>query len=65
MQFHEFLGQVQNRAQLSSLADAEIAVRATLTTLAERLAGGEPKDLASQLPEPLGQYLVWEGAAEP
>lgn len=65
MQFHEFLGQVQNRAHLSSLADAEIAVRATLTTLAERLAGGEPKDLASQLPEPLGQYLVWEGADEP
>ncbi len=49
MQFHEFLGQVQNRARLSSLGDADMITRATLTTLRERLAGGEPKDLASRL----------------
>jgi len=64
MQYHDFLGQVQNRARLSSTADAEIATRATLTTLAERLAGGEPKDLASQLPEPLDQYLTGAGAGK-
>lgn len=62
MQYHDFLGQVQNRAQLSSTAAAEMATKATLETLAERLAGGEPKDLAAQLPEPLKQYLQWEGA---
>jgi uncharacterized protein (DUF2267 family) len=57
MQFHEFLGQVQNRARLSSLGDAETATRATLETLRERLAGGEPKDVAAQLPTEIAKYF--------
>jgi uncharacterized protein (DUF2267 family) len=57
MQFHEFLGQVQSRARLSSLGDAETATRATFETLRERLAGGEPKDVASQLPDEIGKYF--------
>lgn len=65
MQFHEFLGQVQHRARLSSLGEADVATRATLKTLAERLAGGEPKDIAAQLPESIAKYLAWEGAAAP
>jgi uncharacterized protein (DUF2267 family) len=65
MQFHEFLGRVQNRAQLSSLGDAEIATRATLTTLRERLAGGEPKDLAAQLTDSIAKYLEAPGREEP
>lgn len=49
MKHDEIIGQVQHRAHLSSRGDAEIATRATLETLAERLAGGEVNDLASQL----------------
>jgi uncharacterized protein (DUF2267 family) len=58
MQFHEFLGQVQSRARLSSLGDAETATRATFETLRERLAGGEPKDVASQLPDEIAKYFT-------
>lgn len=64
MQFHEFLGQVQNRARLSSLGDAETATRATLETLRERLTGGEPKDVASQLPDEIGKYFYAPGQEE-
>ncbi len=57
MKHDEFIGQVQHRARLSSRGDAEIATRATLETLAERLDGGEANDLASQLPRGLAGYL--------
>ena len=57
MRYDEFLGQVQHRARLSSRALAERATRATLETLAERLAGGEAHDLASQLPPELALSL--------
>lgn len=58
MTYDEFIGQVQHHARLSSRADAERATRAFLETLAQRLAGGEPKHLASQLPPELGRYLL-------
>src|SRR6266581_826330 len=66
MKHDEFIGQVQHRARLSSRGDAERATRATLETLGERLAGGEPKDLASQLPPAIGAYLLdgFAGAGE-
>lgn len=57
MKHDEFIGQVQHHARLSSRGDAELAARATLETLAERLAGGEAEDLASQLPRGLAEYL--------
>ena len=57
MKYDEFLGHVQNRAGLSSRAEAERATRATLETLAERLVGGEAYDLAAQLPPELAHYL--------
>ena len=57
MRYDEFLGQVQHRAGLGSHAEAERATRATLETLAERLAGGEAHDLASQLSPELARYL--------
>lgn len=58
MNFDEFIGQVQHRARLSSRAQAERATRAVLETLAQRLSGGEPKNLASQLPWEIGRYLL-------
>ena len=57
MRYDEFIGQVQHRARLSSRAEAERATRATLETLAERLAGGEAHDLAAQLPPELARSL--------
>jgi uncharacterized protein (DUF2267 family) len=63
MQHDQFIGQIQHRAQLSSRGDAERAVRATLETLAERLAGGEAKDLAAQLPRELGEHLRRAGSS--
>ncbi len=58
MKHDEFIGQVQHYAGLSSRGEAERATRVVLETLGERLAGGEPKDLASQLPSTIGEYLV-------
>ena len=57
MKYDEFIGQVRHRARLSSHAEAERATRATLETLAERLAGGEAHDLAAQLPPELARSL--------
>ena len=57
MKYDEFIAQVRHRARLSSHAEAERATRATLETLAERLAGGEAHDLASQLPRELANAL--------
>lgn len=58
MHHDEFIGQVQHRARLSSRGDAERATRAVLETLAERLDGGEAKDLASQLPREIAYHLT-------
>lgn len=58
MQFSEFLGQVQHRAQLPSMGHALAATRATLVTLGERLSGGEPYDLAAQLPREIAHFVT-------
>lgn len=60
MQYDQFVGQVQHRARLASSGESVRAIRAVLETLAERLSGGEPKDLASQLPQEIGVYLTPE-----
>jgi uncharacterized protein (DUF2267 family) len=57
LRYDEFIGQVRHRAGLGSHAEAERATRATLETLAERLAGGEAHDLAAQLPPELAHFL--------
>jgi len=57
VKYDECIGQVQHRAGLGSHAEAERATRATLETLAERLAGGEAHDLAAQLPPELARSL--------
>lgn len=62
MQYTEFLEQVARQANLST-EDAEALTRATLRVLAERITGGEAKDLAAQLPPDLDGELA--GAAEP
>ena len=57
MKYDEFIAQLQRRADLGSRDEADRAARATFETLAERLAGGEAKDLASQLPSEIAVYL--------
>lgn len=57
MQLHEFLGRVQQRAHLDSEEQAINAIRSTFITLSERLKGGEPLDLASQLPNLLQHHF--------
>lgn len=61
MKYDEFMKEVQTRGHMKSRQEAEEATRATLETLAERLAGGEPHDLASQLPPELAEYVRYEG----
>ncbi len=57
MKYEEFIGQVRHRARLASPNDAEKATKATLETLAGRLAGNEAQQLAAQLPPQLAEYL--------
>lgn len=62
MQLHQFLGNVQERAQIDSKEQALNAIRATFETLSERLKGGESLDLAGQLPAMLqGSFDVGHG----
>jgi uncharacterized protein (DUF2267 family) len=58
MKYDEFVGQVQQRARLGTSGDAVKAIRATLETLGERLTRDEAKDLAAQLPEEIGRYVI-------
>ncbi len=57
MKYHDFIGQVQHRARLSSEEEAVRATRATLSTLGERLGGGEASDVAAQLPQEIAIFL--------
>jgi uncharacterized protein (DUF2267 family) len=61
VKYDEFIKEVQTRGHMESRQEAEKAARATLQILAERLAGGEPHNLASQLPPELAEHLRYEG----
>jgi uncharacterized protein (DUF2267 family) len=62
MDYESFTLTAAERAGMTSDA-MDLIERATLQTLAERISGGETRDLASQLPKPLQQELM--GADEP
>ena len=64
MKDHEFVANVRELAEVSSNEEAEKAIRATLETLRERLAGQEPQNLASQLPGDLGEPLNGTGGQD-
>lgn len=57
MKYDEFIKHVQTVAQMDSREDAQRVTQATLETIRERIVGNEAKDLASQLPQQLGEYL--------
>ena len=64
MKRDEFVKRVQEMGELGSREEAERAVKATFETLKERLAGNEPDNLASQLPEDLADPLRGEGGRQ-
>ncbi|WBC16123.1 DUF2267 domain-containing protein [Micromonospora sp. WMMA1998] len=58
----QFIGAVAERCGTSA-EQATAVTRATLTTLAERIDGGEARDLADRLPEALRAYAFGPGEA--
>jgi uncharacterized protein (DUF2267 family) len=62
--YERFVAVVQEAAGLDRQA-AERAARVVLQTLAERLSGGEARDVAEQLPPDLAAWLRPHGRAEP
>ena len=62
--FDEFIKRVQERGGFDAREHAERATRATLAVLGQRLAGGEPSDLAAQLPGGLVELARYDGPAE-
>jgi uncharacterized protein (DUF2267 family) len=64
MKEHELVSAVRESTGISSTDDAEQAVRATLQVLGQRLAGGETRHLASQLPPALADVLPEQGGGE-
>ncbi|WP_049904545.1 DUF2267 domain-containing protein [Natrialba asiatica] len=58
MNYTEFIGQVQHELEFARAGQAVRATRAVLTTLGERLQGGEATDLASPLPMEIDRYLI-------
>ncbi|TYL38718.1 DUF2267 domain-containing protein [Natronococcus pandeyae] len=65
MQYDNFIGEVQHRAQLDSREAALSISRATLTTLSERVDPGQAENVGSQLPEELGRFLEDVDDVEP
>ncbi|WIV68036.1 DUF2267 domain-containing protein [Natrialbaceae archaeon AArc-T1-2] len=57
MQYDDFIGEVQHRAQLDSREAALNITRATLLTLSERVQPGDADNLGAQLPEEIGRFL--------
>lgn len=55
--YNDFIEQVQAAGKVGSFGETEAAVRATLTTLSERLHDFDLDRLASQLPDRVGEFL--------
>ncbi len=58
MKYDEFIKEVQTRAHLDNEDQALKAAESTLNTLAERILKSEAEELAAQLPQQIGLYLV-------
>jgi uncharacterized protein (DUF2267 family) len=61
MTFDEFTTRVQERGGFDTRDHAERATRAVLAVLGQWLAGGEPSDLAAQLPRELAELARYHG----
>ena len=61
MQYEEFLNKVQDRIGPAQPDEARHAITATLSTLSERISGGEADDLGAQLPQELKEPIQRSG----
>jgi uncharacterized protein (DUF2267 family) len=61
VQYEEFLNKVQDRIGPAEPDEARRAITATLSTLSERISGGETSDLAAQLPQELKEPIQRSG----
>lgn len=57
MHYQEFVNRVNEQIRTEAPGGAELAIQATLSTLGERISGGEAENLASQLPAELQSQL--------
>lgn len=57
MEYEEFMQEVKRRAELEDDLQTQRAVKATLSTIAERLHAHQADQLARQLPKELKPYL--------
>ena len=57
MKYDGFLARVRERGEYKDQSEAADVTNAVLEVLAQRISPGEVKDLASQLPGPLGEVL--------
>ena len=64
MKGDHFIAEVRNLAELGNNEEADKAIRATLKTLRERLAGNEPSNLAAQLPPEIALYVEGSGGQD-
>ena len=64
MKGDQFIAEVRNLAELGNNEEADKAIRATLKTLRERLAGNEPSNLAAQLPPEIALYVEGSGGQD-
>ncbi|ONH30310.1 hypothetical protein BL253_14255 [Pseudofrankia asymbiotica] len=64
MKQDELVSAIRVTGGFESARQAEMAVRATLTVLGERISGGETRNLAAQLPAAFAEVLPPRGAGE-
>lgn len=58
MNYDKFTGQIQHRLELPGTGETVRAIRATLSTLGQRIQEGEAKDLGGSLPMEIDWYLT-------
>jgi len=63
MRYEEFMAKVRDRGEYTGIEEADGVTRTVLARLGQRLAGGEAKDLAAQLPVELQDVLLDISAA--
>ncbi|MGH3522389.1 MAG: DUF2267 domain-containing protein [Mycobacterium sp.] len=64
MKDDEFISAVRPTSGIGDTERCRGAVRATLSVLGQRVAGGQTHNLAAQLPELVATYLPPEGGGE-
>ncbi|MEU5725350.1 MULTISPECIES: DUF2267 domain-containing protein [unclassified Micromonospora] len=57
MKYQEFVARVRERGEYDDAAETQQVISVVVTALAERLTADEARQLGSQLPEQLGDFL--------